>query len=119
MAGIWRLHCNRRKNGNCDFCYQKIFYLHFLFNTWLAGYILFVSCFLDEHKKLYPKIEAQSTPVFIKANYFSFFYILFNINMYRIINVIKNKCDFYKNSKKYLRLTTIVIYIYISLNNPL
>ena len=63
MAGVWSLYRNWRKNGHCHVRHQKIFYLYFLSHARLAGNILFIPGFLDEHKKLYSKFAAQSRKI--------------------------------------------------------
>ena len=63
MAGVWRMHRDRRKDGDCYFCDKKIFYLHFFPHAWFPGYRLFVFCFLDEYKKLHSKFQAKPSQV--------------------------------------------------------
>lgn len=75
MASVWSLHSHRRKNGDCHFCDQEVFYLHFISHAGFAGHLLFNFCFLDECEKLYPEHKKKSPPLPItllsKLNHFA------------------------------------------------
>lgn len=60
MAGVWCLHRNWRKDGNCYFCNQKIFHLYYFSDPWFTRHLLFIYRFLDEREKLYSEFPAQS-----------------------------------------------------------
>jgi hypothetical protein len=67
MAGIWCLYCYWRKNGNCHFRNQALFYLYFIPYIRLAGYFLYDFGLLDEHQKLHQKFKAQSIEVSVDS----------------------------------------------------
>jgi len=60
MAGFWRLYRYRRKDGYCYIGYQKIFYLYVFSYDGLSCDILSIYSLLDEHQKLYTKLQAES-----------------------------------------------------------
>ena len=63
MAGVWRLYCYWRKNGNRHFRDQALFYLYFVSHFWVAGYFLYDPGVLDEYQKLHQKLKAQSLTI--------------------------------------------------------
>ncbi len=68
MAGVWRLYCYWRTNGNRHLRYQAIFYLYFFPNVGIANCFLPDTCVLDECEKLYQKFPEKSIEVPLKKS---------------------------------------------------